>query len=246
MQNKNEEKTYAVFSSHANRKLIARLEEKGAEVFPISPPQINEINSVSNSTIVKDSLLDFDWIIFPDVLAVDYFLTILEENEIGLFELDEKRVLALGEAVADQLRFVQLHADVIPKTIDNETVFSELLNYLEEGELDGLNFLVPKEEKFNFELEQKLVGEKAKVIEMNVYTLEISEKNEIGKIKALLKGGAIDEMIVTNPRDVTFLKYLFAPESLSEIFSETIVSGTDEVTVTTLWENKVRPRHFRG
>ncbi len=246
MWEETKEKTYALFSNASNRKLIAKLEEKGSEVLPITPLEIIEVNSQANRALLKKNLSEFDWIIFPDILAVDYFIKILEENKIDVFELDEKRVLAMGEAIADQLRFVQLHADIIPKTIDAETVFSTLSGYLENNEFAGLSFLIPKEESLNLELKGKLLDENAKVTEIIVYRLESKQKNEIGKLKALLKGGAIDEVIFTSPTDVVFLKHILTPENLSEILSGIKISGVDEVTIYTLRENNIQPRYFKS
>ena len=246
MQDETKEKTYALFSNASNRKLIAKLEEEGGEVLLISPLEIMEVNSEANRALLKNNLSEIDWIIFPDVLAVEKFLKILEENEIDTFELDEKQVLALGEAVADQLRFAQLHADIIPKTIDAETVFSTLTGYLGKDEFANLNFLFPKEENFVSELKRKLFDKNAKVIEMIVYHLAIKEKNEAGKLKALLKGGAIDEIIFTSPRDVVFFKYFIAPENFPEIFSDIKISGVNEITINNLRENNLKPQYFKS
>lgn len=239
-----EQKTYALFSSPANRRQIAELEASGANVLQIAPLKIIETNAKENCATVNN-LSEFDWVIFPDVLAVDCFLKILEASGIDFFELDRLSVLACGEAVGDRLRFAQLHADLIPKSTDAETAFSTLAGYLQKGEFNHLNFLAPKAEDFEFELKQKLLDEKARVTEINVYRLEIEEKNEAGKLKALLKGGAVDELIITSPTDVVFLKKIFSSENLSENLSDIKVSGIDEMTIQTLRENNLRPRYFK-
>ncbi len=238
MQNASNQKTYALFSTPANRKLAAALSKSEAKVFEFEPVEIRAVKTVQISAD------DFEWIIFPDVYAVDFFLELLEESSIDLFELDAAHVLTLGEPVADRLRFVQLHADVIPPTIETETVFAALTDYLGKENLNGLRVAVPKESGFEFELKGKLTDAGATVTEIIVYQANVAEKNKTANLKALLKGGAIDEFIVSAPEDVVSLKHYLSPDDLPEIFAGVRVSGTNEISMQALRENNLRPHFF--
>lgn len=241
MANLIEQKTYALFANPANRRLIAALEAGGADVVQIPPVKVIRINSSE-----VNNLSPFNWIIFPDVLTVEYFLKMMKANDVDIFELDELSVLACGEAVADRLRFAQLHADLIPKKNDAATIFSALERYLEKREFKSLNFLLCKERNFRSELKQKLLDKNANVFETVVYQLEIADKKEVGRLKALLKGGAIDEIVITAANDMIFLKQFFEPDNISEILAEIKISGIDEVTMQTLRENSIQPRFFKS
>jgi uroporphyrinogen-III synthase len=238
MQSASNEKTYALFSTTANRRLAAALSEAKAKVFEFEPI---EIRPLKTGQILFD---EFDWIIFPDLYAVDFFLSLLEENSIDLFELDAAQVLTLGEAVADRLRFVQLHADVIPPTIETETIFAALTDYLGKENLNGLRVVVPKESDFDFELKDKLIDAGATVKEIAVYQASVAEKNVTANLKALLKGGAIDEFIISAPEDVVSLKHYLSPDDLRAGFAGVRVSGTNEISMQTLRENNLRPHFF--
>jgi uroporphyrinogen-III synthase len=246
METSSNQKTYALFSTPLNRKLIAGLEENGAKVFQFAPVETRRIDAETNSEIIRNNLTEFDWIIFPDVFAVDYFLEILEENEIDLFELDASRVLAFGEVVADRLRFVQLHADIIPHSMETETVFSTLVDYLGKEDFSALKFLLPSEIAADFDLKRKLIDAKADVTEIGLYQVEIIEKNKTVNLKALLKGGAIDEIIVSSAEDIISLKHYLAAENLAEIFSDIKISGTNEGAMQSLRENNLRPQFFQN
>lgn len=244
METSSNEKTYALFSTPVNRKIIDTLEHAGAKIFQFAPVETVKIDAGNNSEIIKNNLNGFDWIIFADVFAVEYFLEILEENAIDLFELDTARVLAFGEAVADRLRFVQLHADIIPHSTETETVFSTLTDYLGKKDLSGLSFLFPKEISFNSELKKKLIDSGADLVETAIYQVKMPEKNKAANLLALIKGGAIDEFIVSSAEDLVSLKRYLSTENLSEILADIKISGVDENSIQTLRENNLRPKFF--
>jgi len=237
-------KTYAIFANPAHRKLVDELEKNGSKVFQFAPLKTEKIESAKNIEIIKNALTEYDWVIFPDVYAVEYFLEILEIQAIDLFELDEILVLACGEAVADRLRFVQLHADIITSSGDANVVLTTLLNYVGEFEMANTRFFIPKEIEFSSDLKKRLIEANAQVTEMPIYQMLINDKMEIAKIKTLLKGGAIDEFIFTSPEDVIFIKNYVLPEILPEMFSETKISGTNEITIRSLNENKLKAVRF--
>lgn len=245
MEASSNQKTYALFSNPANRKLVAQIEQTGAKVFQFERIQPEKLNVDAGLELIKSGLNTFDWIIFPDIYAVEYFLEMMEENEIDLFELDEIRVLAAGEAVADRLRFVQLHADIIPQTIEPETIFSSLLSYTGTANLANLKCLIPKESAFDGTLKKILIDAGAYITELAVYQAHIEDKNKTANLKALLKGGAIDEFIFTSAEDIMSIKFYVFPEKLTGLFPETIASGIDEITMQTLRENDLHSKFFQ-
>lgn len=246
MSNFAAQKTYGLFSTVANRKLVRELESGGVKVFQFPPIETEVVILDKTSIAYLQNLTDFDWIIFPDVFAVDYFLQALEMCEIDFFELDAVSVLAFGEAVADRLRFVQLHADLIPNFVETESVFLTLSNFISQNGLENLRFLLPKEIFSNIEITKKLTKQKAIVTELPIYRAKITDKREVSKLKVLLTGGAIDEFMFSSPTDLISLKHLFSGVSISEILSETEVSATDEVMFQALKEHNLKPKFRRS
>lgn len=244
METASNQKTYALFSNVENRELAGKLEQSGAKVFRFSAVTIHPIISEENSETLQNNLREFDWIVFPDVFAADCFLQILEESGIDPFELDAVQILACGEAVADRLRFVQIHADIIPQTIEKETVFSTLLNYLGGENLGNRNFLIAKAAHSEMEFKDELIKSGANVTEIAVYQAQIDDKNKTANLKALLKGGAIDEFIFSSPEDLLSLKFYLSTEDLSEILRDVKTSGTNESAMQALRENDLRPNFF--
>ncbi len=220
-------KTFALFASPNTKKIISELENAGARVIKFPTIDAEKVILDSVSANVLSNLKNFDWIIFADILTVDFFLQTLEENAIDFFELDEIRVCAFGEIVSDRLRFVQLHADVIPRTIETQDVLSALKNYIAVEEFTNIKFLLPKETFFSVELKNALLKMKAEVFELPIYQIKFAEENEIPKLKALLKGGAIDEFILSAPTDFIGLNHIFNGERLDRLLSEIKVTAID-------------------
>ncbi len=245
MPNSADQKTYGLFSTVVNRKLISELESGGAKVFQFPPIETEKVILDKTSIAYLQNLTDFNWIIFPDVFTVDYFLQALEACGINFFELDAMSVFAFGEAVADRLRFIQLHADLIPVSVEIESVFFALSNFISRSGLENIRFLLPKEIFSSLKITKKLTENKAIVKELPIYQAKITDKREVSKLKVLLTGGAIDEFIFSSPTDLISLKYFFSDDSMSEILSETEVSATDEVMFQALKEHNQKPKFRR-
>ncbi|HEX8370999.1 MAG TPA: uroporphyrinogen-III synthase [Pyrinomonadaceae bacterium] len=238
-------KTYAIFSKPSNGKIISRLRAAPNEVFefPFVEAEKTELNS-TEAVFIKN-VFEFEWIIFPDIYAVEFFLEALAQANLEFFELDSLRILAVGEAVADRLRFAQIHADVIPVRIDAETVFAALRDYLyDEEEFKNLRILMPKESASDAALTEMLRRNESKVTGLNIYRLKTEDAAGLTKLKALLKGGAVDEFVFTSPADVLNLAAVFG-EKLKDLLAGTSVSATDETTFQTLREYELRPLYFK-
>ena len=243
MTNFSTQKTFALFQTPINKKLTADLENAGAKIFKFPPLVTERVDLADNMSEKLKNLTQFDWIIFPDVLAVDYFLRNLEENSVDFFELDHLRVCAFGEAVSDKLRFSQVHTDVITNSIETEAISNALAEYIGDDDLNELNFLFVTENSTDYRLSNKLKKAHAAVFEMPVYQINSSENKEITKLKVLLEGGAVDEFIFSSPEDVFALHHYLSGE-IEELKREVKTSAVGEITFLTLKEYGFKPHYF--
>lgn len=236
-------KTYGLVESPLNKKLIARFEQRGADVliFPAVKAERLELPEAQKNILKNPAR--FDWIILTDVLAADFFIEILRELDIDFFELDNSTICAAGEAVADRLRFVQVHSDVIPSKISDEAIFSAISDFAGK-QLKDLRFLIVCGNYYGSALKEKLNGENALVEELKIYKAGLGDESANAKLKTLLKGGAVDEFIFSSPEDLLSLKILFSGEKTTEILMETRVSAVSEVVFQTLQEAGLRPLYF--
>ena len=237
------QKTYALFQTPNNKKLIADLKNRGAKVLEFPPLETVGINANEKSAERLKNLTQFDWIIFPDAFAVNYFLHRLEENSIDFFELDDLRVCAFGEAVSDCLRFVQLHADVIPNSIEPQTVFKAITDYIGGVDLNNFTFLFPRENSSKYELTNLLKNAGAEISEFPVYQINSVKTTEVTKLKVLLEGGAVDEFIFSTAEDVFALNFYFSGE-IEDLKKEVKTSAVGDVAFQSLKEYGFKPRLF--
>ncbi len=235
--NKVADQTFAAFDNPISKKILSEIESSGAKLIKLQLLETELIAQTNSAEYNIANFKDFDWLIFPDVLSVDFFVRELEQREIELFELDALRICSFGEVVADQLRFSQIHTDVIPSKNVAETTLTALKAYIGADRFDGLTFLVPKEISQTIKLVKELEMLGATVLEIPVYQIKPAEKSEFTRFKRLLLGGAIDEFVFTAPTDFLSLKHLFGHKSLNEIFSEVKTTASDSVILQTLKEH---------
>jgi uroporphyrinogen-III synthase len=239
MPEKRDTKTYAVFDHSRNRKLIGELEKSGASVIKITPAELikTEISKAGNWLAEINS---FDWIIFADVYAVEFFLDVLGENDFDLFELDNLHICALGEVVAERLRFVQIHTDVIPAVNETKKIVESIENYIyEENDFGGKKFLLLKEAGERFDVVAALEKKRAEVIESAIYRAAFTLPNELPKIKALVKGGAVDEIIFNTSEDFLQCRFVFRHEDIAEVLRGVKISAVSDAVRQTLFENRI-------
>ncbi len=245
MSNSTVDKTYAFFETPLNKKLAVQLANNNVKSFLFPTLETEKITLLNEEKIaLLKNINVFDWLIFTDVLAVDYFLETLTENEIDFFELDAVRVCAFGEAVADRLRFDQIHADLIPNSLTAESIFSNISVYVGESGLVDLKFLLIKEISTNFEINELLKKKNIELTELLIYKAKDFDKNNIARLKTLIKGGAIDEFVFSSPEDLIALKNCFAGEDLEKLFAEVKISAVDANTFQNLKENNFKAHYF--
>lgn len=243
MSNLEIKKTYGLIAGPLNNKLIADLRQKGEEVLVFPAIKTTNVKLTEIAVDLIKNPTDFDWIILTEVFAADYFIEVLRERETDFFELDNLTVCALGEAVADRLRFIQVHADVIPPNNSDEAVFSEIRRFVG-GELKNLRLAVLRENSKIFSFAEMLRRENAVVEELPVYKAGFVDESEITKLKTLLKGGAVDEFVFSSAEDVLVLRFLFPDNDLPEILNECKISAANENAFHALQENGLRPLYF--
>ncbi len=195
------EKTFAIFDTPLNKKLISDFSSNNQNV--ILFPHFTK-TAVETANF---ELASYDWLIFTDINTVEFFAECLEKRHINLFELDELRVCAFGEVVSDKLRLRQLHADVIPAKLDAQTVISAIKEY--EPDFKSQHFLIINATNSDEKLADAFESETANFDVLSVYEYD---KVEISpRLKALIKGGAIDEFIFNSPEDacdIAFMAFL--------------------------------------
>ncbi|MGI8494475.1 MAG: uroporphyrinogen-III synthase [Pyrinomonadaceae bacterium] len=230
-------KTYGLFDASANKKLIGEIASAGAEILLFPRLETSAVDLEAEARESLQNVLTFDWIIVPDVFAAEYFLLALEKIGFDFFELDAVRVCAFGESVSDRLRYSQVHADVITNTRDAAEAAAAIKNY--EPDFALLKVLVLRSESIEPEIVSSLSADNINFTELIVYQTNIKPDTPLAKLKSLLKGGAVDEFIFSNPSEIAEFAILFYPEKPSGLLTDSIASAPDYSTLQSLRENNI-------
>ena len=229
--------TVGIFNTVKNKRVIELLVKQGKNVIKFPEIQTEKVEREKNQRGILRNLKDFDWLIFTDVFAVDYFFQDLEETDFDLFDLDDLKICACGEAVSDRLRFAQIHSDVVARYNNPEKVFSEIFDYAQnEKEFFDSKFLIFGRRDKSVCLAKTLSEKKLSVVDIENYLVKELNIFETAKFKTLLTNEAVDRLIFTAPEDWESL-IVFAYTDSQNLPSAMEIEATDEITAQTLREN---------
>ena len=213
--------------------LITALESHGAAVIFCPTIEIAEPESYARLDEAIDHLYGYDWIIFTSANGVEYFLRRLQTRGVGVEELDEVKVCAIGEATADKLRDAHVHVDLIPSQAKAEGVF-EALNEFAGGaeQIRGLNILLPRAAVARDYLPKSLEEAGARVDVVTAYRTVVPEDLDRGRLSAMLTGSA-DCIAFMSSSSVKNLGLLFDTHDLGEKLQGLTIACIGDVTAAT-------------
>jgi uroporphyrinogen III methyltransferase/synthase len=228
---------------------IALLEGYGARVILCPTIEITELESYDRLDEALGNLYGYDWLIFPSVNAVEFFLKRLEFLGQEVVELDDVRVCAIGEATALRLREASVHVDLVPLVFKAEGVFEALQGYIGGRQnIEGLNFLIPRAAVARDYLPQALEEAGARVDVAPAYRTVSPQSTEKRRIETLLAGGGVDCITFTSSSTVTNFAKLFDTDNLPKLLSGVAIACIGDVTASTALDLGLKchivPREF--
>ena len=218
----------------ALRALVVELERYGARVINWPEIEIGDPESFTALDEAIENLFGYDWLIFRNVNAVDFFLRRFRTLGRDISELDALRVCAIGEATEARLEESQVHVDVIPDRISSAAVLSAIESYTGgRDSLGGLNFLIPRAAITSDSLTLSLEEAGARVDGVTTYRTCSADNPDLAQIKGLLTGGGVDCIAFSAPSDVHDFAAVFDSNDLHRLFDGVAVSCMDESTAKT-------------
>jgi len=242
MNTTDEKKTYGVFGNTEGRIIQARIENTGATVITLPAPECERLDLDSEDRERLSNLDEFDWVIFTGVFAARYFIEALKAVKTDLSDLDGLRICSAGENVVHYLRAHQVHSDLVLAPRDNDLAAG--IEEFAGAELNGIRFLIPTDQTATSDAGAKLKSLGAVVYELPLFRINPVEENDLARLKALILGGAVDELVFSNTDDLLSLQWLFPDEGLSELLKEIGVIAADEGVFQGLVELGLHPRYF--
>ena len=215
---------------------ISALESYGASVISCPTIEISEPENYERLDEAIDHLYGYDWIIFTSANGAEFFLRRLATRGVGVEELDEIKVCAIGEATADKLRDAHVHVDLIPSQAKAEGVFAALSEFSGGNEqLHGLNILIPRAAVGRDYLPKSLEEAGVRVDVVTAYRTVVPVNLDRGRLSAMLTGSA-DCIAFMSSSSVKNLALLFDTHDLGEKLQRLTIACIGDVTASTAIE----------
>ena len=227
----------------------AALEGYGARVISCPAIEIVEPESYAPLDEAIENLYGYDWLIFTSVNGVDHFLRRAEARGLAIGELDNLLVCAIGEATADRLRDAHVHVDLVPEQFKAEGVFAALERFVGgRAALSGKNFLIPRAAIARDYLPHALEEAGARADVIAAYRTIAPHSSELGRVRALLAGGAVDCITFTSSSTVRNFAQLFDTTDLGELLAGVAIACIGDITAATAAEyglhTDIQPSEF--
>lgn len=228
-------RTILVSPDNRHAELTTELERYGARV--LTWPKL-DLRALANCEALDESienLFGYDWLIFRNVNAVDFFLRRFQELGHEISELDSLRVCGVGEEAVYKLEASQVHVDVIPDRLSSQAAFSAIETYA--GGRDafrGFTFLIPGAAASRDDLPEALQDAGARVDLVTTYRTCSANDPALARINALVTGGGIDCVAFTTSAEVREFAAVFDTNDLNRRVDGIAVGCIDEATVQTI------------
>lgn len=207
-----------VLLSAADAQLGERLQQAQVRVIVWPGPFISEAEDYANLDEAIESLFGYDWIILKNEVAASFFLERFQLRH-QLDELDDLRVLAIGERTAERLTNTHLHVDVALERFTTGAVYNAIESYLgDRDSLARLNVLLPSANLTRETFERQLEETGARVDNVTAYRTT-PETSRLTRLKSLIAGGAVDAVLFENSAAIEALARLLDSDDLGQLLS---------------------------
>jgi uroporphyrinogen III methyltransferase/synthase len=221
-------RTVLVSPNETQSELNTKLSYYGARVLAWPTLDIGEPENYQSLNEAIENLFGYDWLIFQNEDAVDFFLSRFQRLAHEISELDALRVCAAGEGAAQKLEASQVHIDVIPDLPSARMLFEAIGTYVGGREaMRGLNFLVPSAAIARDRLEQLLEEVGARIDTVTAFRTVAHGNATLGQLNAVLAGGGIDCIVFNGSSDVLNFARLFGTNDLPQLLTEATVACAD-------------------
>jgi uroporphyrinogen III methyltransferase/synthase len=227
-------RTILVSPDTPHTELANELQRHGARVLTWPGLDISHLEDYAALDETIENLFGYDWLIFRNVNAVDFFLRRFQELGHDISGMDSLRVCAIGEATNARLEEFQVHVDVIPGRLSSAATFSAIESYVGgRDSVGGLNFLIPRAAIGRDSLTLTLEDAGARVDEVTTYRTSAPDNPDLAQIKGLLNGGGIDCIAFAAPSEMREFAAVFDANDLAPLLKDIVVACADDSTTRT-------------
>lgn len=178
--------------------LVARLVALGAEVIEAPAIAIRPPDDPGPLQDALGRLAEFDWVVFTSANGVEAVAGRLESSGAGLEALSGCRIGAVGPGTRDALEERGVPVELMPDSYRVDALAEKII---EEWNVTGARFLLPRADRANPVLTEVLLRAGAKVTAVVAYRTVTEEKGADGA-RAALEGRCADYLTFTSASTV--------------------------------------------
>jgi uroporphyrinogen-III synthase len=216
--------------SGAGSELAKELEHLNLRVIIWPAPNVSELETYVEIDEAIENLFGYDWLILKNPNATRSFLGRCQLQH-QMSDLDELRVLTIGEAAREELLDSSIHIDLALERFSPDGVFEALAAYA--GNIDALgrlNFLIPSANIATESFEENLSLAGARVDNLKAYATT-NDYHQLIQVRTLLLGGGIDAVVFNSPANINDFAQLVDSDDLSRLLRSLTVVCTDRETL---------------
>ena len=227
-------RTVLVSPNEAEGELATQLTRQGARLLTWPILDVGEAEHPQALAEAIENLFGYDWMIFHNVNAVNFFLRRFQTLGHEISDLDSLRVCVVGEETVHRLEESQVHIDVIPNCLSTQAIFDAIETSVGGRKaLRGLNFLVPTAGSARGYLLEQMEEFGARVDLVAAYRTTPAKDSGLIRIQALLAGGGIDCVAFTSGSAVRDLAAVLDTNDLGRVFAGIGVVCMNEIATQT-------------
>lgn len=235
-------KTYGIFANTDGRIIESRIDNAGATVISLPVRECKKIELAETDRETLRRIGEFDWIIFTDIFSARYFIEALNSAAVDVSDLDSLKICAAGETTVHYLRQFQIHCDLVLMKSNAMHALAEFVG----DKLENSRFLIPGDSATENSLSSELENIGVFVFKMPFFRTRPKDETDFARVKALLLGGAFDEIFFFNSDDIFHLLHLFPDQVPSELLKEIGILAADEDIFQSLTDFGLQPRYLHG
>jgi uroporphyrinogen III methyltransferase / synthase len=220
-------------SREQSRRMAEKISEQGGE--PILFPTISFLAPTDFGPLDRaiEQINGFHWVIFTSVNGVERFFQRFFDLKEDIRQMAGPRIGSIGPMTAAAIRKRGLKVDLLAR----EFIAEGVLDLLDEAEVRGKRFLIPRAESAREVLPEGISKMGGEVEVVSVYRTGLPDGADVEKIRTMLSRKQVDAVTFTSSSTVTHLAQMLDSEDLPGLLDGTVVASIGPVTSGTLRQN---------
>jgi len=220
-------------SREQSRKMAEKISELGGD--PILFPTISNLPPTNLGPLdhAIEKIHTYHWVIFTSVNGVERFFERFFKLKDDIRDMAGPRLGAIGPMTAAAIRQHGLKVDLLAK----EFIAEGVLDLLEEADVKGKRFLIPRAESAREVLPEGLSQMGAEVEVVSAYRTGLPDGLDVEKTRTMLSRKKVDAVTFTSSSTVNHLVKMLDSADLPALLDGVVVASIGPVTSGTLREN---------